>query len=186
MNRLAVSDTPIQDLKVINRHRAEDKRGFLSRIFCASELAAGGWFGPVRQVNHTLTIGEGTLRGMHYQSPPYPEMKLVTCLKGRVWDVAVDIREGSPTFLHWHAEILSQDKGNSLLIPEGFAHGFQVLSPEAEMLYLHSADYNKDCEGGLNPLDERLAIAWPLAVTLLSDRDSSHPMLGGDFKGISL
>ena len=105
-----------------------DARGFLSRLFCAEELRAAGWTGPIAQINHTHTARKGTVRGMHFQYPPHAEMKLVSCLRGEVWDVAVDIRAGSQTFLRWHAEILSADNGRALLIPQGFAHGFQALT----------------------------------------------------------
>jgi dTDP-4-dehydrorhamnose 3,5-epimerase len=111
-------------------------------------------------------------------------MKLVSCLRGEVWDVAVDLREGSPTFLQWHAERLSADNGVALLIPEGFAHGFQTLGDDVEMLYCHSAAYTSAAEGGLHPQDPRLGIAWPVAVTELSARDAGHPAITEEFKGV--
>jgi dTDP-4-dehydrorhamnose 3,5-epimerase len=113
-------------------------------------------------------------------------MKLIRCLKGRVWDVAVDLRRESPTFLHWHTEELTPANTRMMVIPEGFAHGFQVLEPESELLYLHTAFYTPGAEGGLRHDDPRLAINWPLAVTDLSPRDTAHPVISSDFSGIAL
>jgi dTDP-4-dehydrorhamnose 3,5-epimerase len=178
MNRFAVNDLPLEGLKLIARLRIGDSRGFLSRLFCAEELAAAGWVKPIAQINHTYTAMRGTVRGMHFQRPPHAEMKLVTCIRGEIWDVAVDVRAGSPSFLHWHAERLSADNGRALLIPEGFAHGFQALTDDVELLYCHSAVYSASAEAGLNPLDARLAITWPLSITELSARDAAHPLIG--------
>lgn len=184
MGRFTVKDMPIEGLKLIERQQLADSRGFFARLFCSEELAAAGWFKPIVQINHTLTQMQGTVRGMHYQLPPYAEMKLVTCLRGAVWDVAVDLRAGSPTFLQWHAEELSAANNRALLIPEGFAHGFQTLSNDCELLYLHAATYVPSAEGGLSPRDPALSITWPLAVAEISPRDARHPMLRKDFAGI--
>ena len=186
MNRLLVTDTPIHGVKLLQRQPLGDERGFLARLFCARELAHAGWHQPLAQINHTLTQQRGTLRGLHYQTAPHAEMKLVTCLRGAVWDVAVDLRRGSPTFLRWHAQHLSAANGNALLIPEGCAHGFQSLSDDAELLYCHSMPYEAQAEAGLHPLDERLGIAWPLPVALLSERDGRHPPVDGRFEGLHL
>ncbi len=184
--RFTVSDTSLSGLKVIERQMLGDARGFLARLFCAQELAAAGWDEPVAQINHTFTATAGTVRGMHYQQPPHSEMKLVSCLRGEVWDVAVDLRAGSPTFLKWHGERLSADNRRALLIPKGFAHGFQALSNEVEMLYCHSQPFVPLADAGLNPRDERLAIAWPLPVAGLSIRDAAHTMLDASYKGVHL
>jgi dTDP-4-dehydrorhamnose 3,5-epimerase len=121
---------------------------------------------------------------MHFQYPPHAEMKLVRCLKGRVWDVAVDLRYRSPTFLQWHAEELTPNSGRMMVIPEGFAHGFQVLEPDSELLYLHTAPYTPSAEGGLRHNDPKLGIHWPLHVTDLSERDAAHPLIGEAFQGV--
>ena len=113
-------------------------------------------------------------------------MKLVTCLRGVIYDVAVDLRNGSPTFLRWHAELLTPDNFRSLLIPEGFAHGFQTLTDECELLYLHTAPHEPNAEDGLHPSDPRLAIDWPLNIAKLSDRDQNHPMIDESFSGLVL
>jgi dTDP-4-dehydrorhamnose 3,5-epimerase len=183
---LTATSLPLQGLRLVNRHRAFDTRGFLSRIFCRSELAEAGWNRPVAQINHSQTIQIGTVRGLHYQRPPHAEMKLVTCIRGEVFDVAVDVRTGSPTFLQWHGQRLSAERGDALLIPKGFAHGFQTLSDYAELIYLHSEDFAPDAEAVLNPLDTRLSIAWPLPVRNLSSRDSNADSLPASFTGISV
>ncbi|TAN26613.1 MAG: dTDP-4-keto-6-deoxy-D-glucose epimerase [Castellaniella sp.] len=186
MSRLMVTRTAIAGLFVVQRQRLGDDRGFLSRLFCAEELASAGWVKPIAQINHTSTAVKGTVRGMHFQHPPYTEMKLVTCLRGAVWDVGLDLRANSATFLQWHATELSADNGCALLIPEGCAHGFQALSDDCELLYLHSSPYAARAEGGLSATDARLAISWPLPITLQSQRDLGHPRLTADFKGLEL
>lgn len=185
MSRFTVTDLPLQGLKLVERQRAGDSRGYLSRIFCADDLAMAGWHKPVAQINQTLTQLRGTVRGLHFQMPPDAEMKLVTCIKGSVWDVAVDLRKGSPTFLTWHAQELSAENCHALLIPEGFAHGFQTLEDECELLYLHSAAYAADAEAALNAKDPALAIGWPLSITEMSGRDKNHPMLDANFTGLT-
>ncbi len=174
MSRFDISDLPLPGLKLIQRKPLGDARGFLARLFCAQELAPAGWTSAIVQINHTHTARSGTVRGMHYQKPPHAEMKLVSCLQGKIWDVAVDLRKGSPTFLQWHAEELSADNHRALLIPEGFAHGFQTLSDDVHLIYCHSEAYHPASEEGLNALDPRLGIAWPLTIIELSDRDSTH------------
>lgn len=184
VSRFDVADLQLSGLKRVERTRLEDERGFLSRLFCAEDLAAAGWTKNIAQINQTLTRRRGTVRGLHFQRPPHAEMKLVSCLRGAVWDVAVDLRAGSPTFLRWHAEELSADNRRALLIPEGFAHGFQALAEDCELLYIHSASYDKTAEGGLDPRDPALDIAWPLPVTDMSERDRSHPRLSDAFQGL--
>ncbi|MDX2143328.1 MAG: dTDP-4-dehydrorhamnose 3,5-epimerase [Rhodospirillaceae bacterium] len=186
MSRFEISDSRIEGLKVIQRHKVGDSRGFLSRLFCQDTLSRAGWGKPISQINHTFTSRRGTVRGMHFQHPPRAEAKLVTCLVGAIWDVAVDIRTRSPTFGQWHAVELTEDNAVSFLIPEGFAHGFQALSDNVQMLYCHSEAYAPDVEGGLNPLDPRLNIKWPLALAEISQRDQNHPMLSDAFKGVDL
>jgi dTDP-4-dehydrorhamnose 3,5-epimerase len=186
MSRFAVTNLPLAGLKLIERQRLGDSRGFLTRVFCAEELTAAGWVKPIAQINHTYTAKRGTVRGMHFQLPPHAEMKLVSCIRGEVFDVAVDLRANSPTFLQWHAEHLSAENGRALLIPEGFAHGFQTLTEECEMFYLHSERHQPHCESGLNPNDPRIAITWPIVIEEISARDSSHPVLTTEFTGVVL
>ena len=186
MSRFTVSDTALAGLKCVTRHVLGDVRGSLTRLFCADDLAGAGWHSAIAQINLTVTAQKGTVRGLHFQKPPHAEMKLVSCLKGEVWDVAVDLRADSPTFLNWHAEILSADNHRALLIPEGFAHGFQALTDDVEMLYCHSVPYCAQADSGLNALDSRLGIAWPLPMALMSARDTAHPLLTPDFEGVRL
>jgi len=186
MSRFVLHSTPINGLQVIERQPVGDSRGFLERLFCQETLNSPLQGKPIRQINRTLTQNKGTVRGLHFQYPPYAETKIVTCIKGQVWDVAVDLRGGSPTFLQHHAVMLSEDNHQSYLIPEGFAHGFQTLTPDCEMLYLHTADYSAEAEGALNACDPRLAINWPQPISDRSERDKNHAMLTDDFHGMDL
>lgn len=183
MSRFFVTETPLVGLKKITRQRLGDQRGFFSRMFCATDLRSAGWPEPVAQINLSFNASRGTVRGLHFQRPPHAEDKLVSCLRGAVWDVAVDIRRGSPTFLQWHAETLSADSGEALLIPKGFAHGFQTLSDDVELLYCHSVAYAPDFDDGLQPFDPVIGVNWPLAITELSVRDEQRLPVAADFKG---
>lgn len=184
--RFDILDTPLGGLRVVRRKPIGDSRGYLERMFCAEELQMLVGGSPIVQVNHSCTARAGTVRGMHFQHPPHAELKFVSCLGGEVFDVAVDLRSGSPTFLHWHAELLSAGNHLTLVIPAGFAHGFQTLTSDCEMLYLHTSAYQPEAEGALNARDPRLAIQWPLPVAGLSPRDAAHPMLDEHFTGVAL
>jgi dTDP-4-dehydrorhamnose 3,5-epimerase len=138
------------------------------------------------QINHSCTEAVGAVRGLHYQHAPHAEMKLVRCFKGKVWDVAVDLRPQSPSYKRWYAQELSPQNAHMMVIPEGFAHGFQVLEAGSELLYLHTALYKPDSEGGVRHDDPALGITWPLPVTDISARDSSHAYIDTTFRGIVL
>jgi dTDP-4-dehydrorhamnose 3,5-epimerase len=183
---LRLTNLPIEGLILIERQPKGDSRGFLTRIFCAEALSEAGWNKPIIQINHTYTSLSGTVRGMHYQKKPYSEMKLVTCIRGLVWDVAIDLRKNSPTFLQWNAEYLSAENSKALLIPEGFAHGYQALSNDVELLYCHSASHNLESEAGLNARDPSLGINWPLEITEISKRDSMNTLIDSEFSGVNL
>jgi dTDP-4-dehydrorhamnose 3,5-epimerase len=184
--RLTLEPTALAGVHVLQRHPIGDARGYLERLFCDNELAEWLGGGSIRQVNHTLTATAGTVRGMHFQRAPHAEAKIVTCLRGEIFDVAVDLRRGSPTFLRWHGERLSAANHRSLLIPPGVAHGFQTLVPDCELLYFHTMPFAPDAEGGVHPTDPRIGVSWPLPVAGLSPRDAGHPALGDDFQGLSL
>jgi dTDP-4-dehydrorhamnose 3,5-epimerase len=184
MARLSFAATPIAGVLVVERSQIEDQRGYLSRVFSSDEFAAAGWKPPIAQINLSCTRRAGTVRGMHVQVPPHAEDKLVTCVRGEIFDVAVDLRHGSPTFLQWHGVKLSANGLTSLLIPRGCAHGYQTLTGDCELLYAHSAPHRAASELGVNAQDPRVSINWPLPVTGLSERDRSHPMLTADFSGI--
>jgi dTDP-4-dehydrorhamnose 3,5-epimerase len=183
-SRFDLVGTPIPGLMVAVRKALQDERGWLERVFCADELAPLMGGRRIAQINRTLTASAGTVRGLHYQRPPAADMKLVTCLRGQVMDVAVDVRRGSPTFLRWHAGLLTGDNRRTVVIPEGFAHGFQTLTDDCELLYLHTNVYVPDLEGGLDATDPRLGIDWPLPVGTRSDRDRNHPTVTPAFQGI--
>lgn len=186
MSRFDCFNTAIGDLKVIQRKSIQDNRGFLSRFYCAEAFSANGMHKPIVQINHTLTRQKGAVRGLHFQRPPFAEIKVVSCIKGEILDIAVDIRQGSPTFLKWHAEILNEQNQRSLMIPEGFAHGFQTLTENCELIYLHTAAYHQPSEDGLNIQDSLLGIQLPLEITDLSERDRMHPMITNDFLGLAV
>jgi dTDP-4-dehydrorhamnose 3,5-epimerase len=185
MSRFRIVDTPIAGLKIVERTRRSDERGFLTRLFCAEELAAVGWSRPIVQINQTLTRRPGAVRGMHFQFPPHAEMKLVSCIRGEVWDVAIDLRRASPTFLKWFGAPLSAENGHALLIPEGCAHGFQTIVEDCELVYFHTCAYDAASEGAVHPREPRVAVEWPREITELSARDQGHPMLSTTFQGIS-
>jgi dTDP-4-dehydrorhamnose 3,5-epimerase len=181
-----IIDTPLAGVKKIVRKVRDDSRGSFERIFCSEELVAAGWGESIAQVNRSLTAYRGTVRGLHFQLPPHAEMKLVSCIRGEVWDVVVDLRRGSPTFMHWHAESLSPHNAVALLIPKGVAHGFQSLCDQSELLYCHSAAYAPTAEGGVRFDDPAIGIPWPLPPCNQSQRDLAHPLIAPDFTGFSL
>lgn len=181
-----IKHTALSDLFLIERIPVIDKRGFLSRIYCEKELITLGLHHGITQINLTMTRQKGAVRGLHFQFPPHAEKKLVTCVRGEIFDVAVDLRKNSSTFMCWHSEILSEENHSSMLIPEGFAHGFQALRPNCELLYLHTDFYTPSVEGALNVKEPKLGIKWPMKITDISERDLSHPMITDDFGGITL
>lgn len=182
--RFEITPLSLAGVSVIRRRRTDDARGWFSRLFCADALAAAGWTWPVSQINQSSTSKAGTVRGLHYQRPPHTEAKLVICLRGRAWDVALDLRSGSPSFLRWCAREISAEEGTALLIPPGCAHGFQALSDDVELLYLHSVPYVSSHDAGVNPLDPRVAISWPMPIALMSRKDATRPFLDIDFPGL--
>ena len=162
---------------LVRRTPLIDDRGAFARIFCAEALQGIGWPGPVAQINHSRTTRAGTVRGLHFQRLPHAEAKLVVCIRGAVHDVAVDIRADSPARYAHAGTRLSADTATAMYVPEGFAHGFQALSDDVELIYIHSAPYAAAAEAGLRHDDPRLGIAWPLPVTGLSERDASFPLI---------
>jgi dTDP-4-dehydrorhamnose 3,5-epimerase len=161
-----------------------DERGRFARLLCMEELEKIGHTKQIVQVNHSYSRSKGTIRGMHFQYPPFGEIKLVTCLRGKVFDVIVDLRAGSSTFLTWQGLELSEENRRMMYIPEGFAHGFQTLEDDVELLYFHTAFYTPNSEGGVRYDDEKLKILWPLPVSEVSARDRKHKKITNDFKGI--
>jgi dTDP-4-dehydrorhamnose 3,5-epimerase len=184
--RFQFHSTPLVGLYVIEPQPLQDARGSFERLFCQQEFQAMGLMKPIVQINHSFTRQKGAIRGMHFQYPPQIETKIVRCLRGAIFDVAVDIRASSPTFLHWHGEMLTSANGKMLYLPDGFAHGFQTLEDDVELLYLHTALYDAGSEGGLSFRDPQLDICWPLAPTDISERDQRHALIGEQFQGIVL
>ena len=183
---MKILETSIPDLLVIEIDNFEDHRGGFSRLFCEEKMSQILLHRRILQINHSFTKNIGAVRGLHFQIPPSAEMKFVKCLRGNVWDIAVDLRKNSPSYLKWHAEELSSVNGRMMVIPEGFAHGYQVLEVNSELLYFHTAFYRRELERGISYDDPILKIDWPLSVVDLSERDKQHPIIDSDFSGISL
>ena len=161
----------------------EDGRGRFNRVWCERGFVDAGIAVRFVQMNHSVTLGRGTVRGLHYQRPPAAEAKLVGCVAGRAFDVAVDLRAGSPTFLKWASVTI--DPATSFFIPEGCAHGFQALEDEVGLVYLHSAAYAAEHENGLRADDPALAIDWPLPIANRSERDEGFALIDASFEGLS-
>jgi len=175
--------TSIAGAYEIRHDLRSDERGRFHRQYCEREFAAASLGTRWVQVNHSVTLGSGSVRGMHFQRPPAAEAKLVSCTYGRAFDVAVDLRRGSETFLKWSA--VDIDESRSFYIPEGCAHGFQALTEEVHLIYMHSAPYAPEAEGGLRFDDPALGIAWPLPIGTVSDRDRSFALVDGGFEGLA-
>lgn len=183
---MKIVDDCIAGVHVLESTVFQDERGAFSRLFCAKELQPILGSREIMQINHSVTRRAGAIRGMHYQHSPHAEMKIVRCLKGRVFDVAIDLRRGSPTFLQWTSVELSPENRRALVIPEGCAHGFQVLEAHSELLYLHTAQYTPAAESAVRFDDARVSVDWPLEPVDVSTRDQSHPYLEENFLGIAL
>lgn len=171
---------------LIEAETFQDQRGTFVRFFCQNEFDKIHKGKPIEQINYSRTVPKGAVRGLHFQRPPKTETRLVRCLRGSVFDVIVDLRSGSETFLQWHGEILSGKNMKMLYVPDGFAHGFQALEENVEMLYLHTGFYDPEYEGGVRYDDPRLRVQWPLSIAEISDRDRSHPLLTAEFEGLDL
>ena len=161
-----------------------DSRGWFARAFCKEEFLQINHNKEWLQINHSFSAEKGTIRGLHFQLSPHSEIKLVRCIAGKVFDVIVDLRKDSETFLQWFGVELSAENKRMIYIPEGFAHGFQTLSDNCELIYHHSAYYKSDMEMGMNSHDPKININWPLEATVVSDRDKSHDFITNNFKGI--
>ncbi len=182
---IRLEPTPIEGLIVYYSEAHADNRGSFSRLFCVDELQTAFGDRAVVQINRSMTTKVGAIRGMHFQFAPHAEMKVVRCMRGKAFDVAVDLRKESPTRLRWHGVLLSPEVNNALVIPEGFAHGFQVLEESTELLYLHSGRYTPSAEGGIHYGDPSIGVAWPLPVTEISDRDRALPTADTVFPGFT-
>ena len=169
--------TDLNDAWLIDLDRRGDDRGFFARTMCAEEFAAHGMKTVYVQQNTSLSAQRGTLRGMHFQLPPYTEAKLVRCIKGAIVDIIVDLRQDSSTYLKHQAFELDESNRRQLYVPPGFAHSFQTVSDDAEVSYLVSAPYTPSAERGVRYNDPAFGIKWPVPVTVISDKDANWPLL---------
>ena len=185
MNSLRIDPLALEGAALVTSNPCRDERGTFARLFCETELRSILGERRIVSVNFSQTNMVGAVRGLHFQYRPHGETKLVRCLAGRVFDVIVDIRTGSSTFLHWTNVVLEPDKFQMVVIPEGCAHGFQVLESPASLLYLHTAPHAPEAEGELCPIYPRLSINWPLQIAQMSVRDQYFPHLTDDFYGVA-
>ena len=177
-------ETPLWGAYVIEVEKHEDERGFFARSWCAREFGAKGLDHHLVQCNVSFNKRKGTLRGLHYQTPPNAEVKLVRCTKGSLFDVIVDLRKDSPTFLKWFAIELTATNYRMLYIPKLFAHGFQTLEDDTEIFYQMSEFYEPAASKGLRWNDPRLGINWPVAGRTMSQKDQAYPNLEVSFVGL--
>lgn len=175
--RFVFEPTPLAGVWLVQRKPIADARGFFARLYCADEFGAIGLRSPPAQLNHSYSRHAGTVRGLHFQHPPHQETKIVSCPAGRIFDVAVDLRRGSPTFLQWFGAELSAENQRSLVVPPGFAHGFQTLVDDSQTLYCVTAPYHAAAEDGVQPFDPAIGVRWPLAATEVSPRDAQRALL---------
>jgi dTDP-4-dehydrorhamnose 3,5-epimerase len=179
-----VEDLPLNGLKLIKRKLKNDNRGFFSNIYSADQLSLIGFSKPISQINHSFSSRIGTIRGMHYQTHPYIDTKLINLIRGEIVNVVVDLRVQSSTFMASFGMKLTEAENVGLLIPAGFAQGFQTISNDVDIIYCHTERYVKDFERGLNPFDPALSIDWPLPVSEISERDKNHQFINANFKGL--
>ncbi len=173
-----LSEIKLPGLKLLRPKRFVDHRGFFAETYSQRAYAALGIDATFVQDNHSLSAAAGTVRGLHFQAPPHSQAKLVRCGRGAIFDVAVDIRRGSPTYGQWAGYTLSGENGAQLYIPVGFAHGFATLEPDSEIIYKCSDYYAPETEGALRWDDPDICIDWPLAgEAVLSEKDARAPLL---------
>jgi len=181
---MTFTETSLKGSFIVLLKPFSDERGWFARTYCKNEFATIGHEKEWVQMNHSFTAAKGTVRGMHFQHPPFSEIKMVRCVAGAVLDVIVDIRKNSPTFLQHVTVELSAANKQMIYIPAGFAHGFQTLADDTELIYHHSEYYQPGVEGGLRFNDNALNIQWPWPAINVSERDNNHPLLDEQFKGI--
>ena len=178
------TETLLKGSYTIELNTFADDRGWFARTYCKNEFAAIGHTKDWMQMNHSFTKHKGAIRGMHFQLQPFKEIKLVRCIAGSVYDIIIDLRKDSATFLKSFGVELSAQNKKMIYIPEGFAHGFQALSEDCELIYHHSEFYTPGAEGGIQYNDPKINIDWLRPVTNISERDTKHPLLDDNFKGI--
>ena len=179
-------ETSFEGLWVIEPEMKSDARGFITRLFCKNEFSSINFKQEFVQENLSFSKVKGTFRGFHHQMQPYAEKKLVRCISGKIIDFVIDLRKNSPTFLKSFSLELNSEKLNMMLIPEGFAHGFQTLTDNCLMLYLHTNFYNPKYERGIRYDEPKFNICMPIPIKEISERDKNHPYLSNEFEGIIL
>ncbi len=172
-------ETPISDLFYLERPVRRDDRGFFTRLFGQDEIAAAGRSIDAYHVNSSMSTTTGTLRGIHFQYPPYAEEKVVSCIAGSIWDVAVDLRPNSPTRFQWFGIELTPSNGLSLIVPKGFGHAFITLEPNTTVIYVVTSPYRLSHESGIRYDDSKIDISWPITPSVLSPKDLSWPPVNG-------
>lgn len=179
MLKFSATSLANSDVLLIKSHRFQDARGYFAETYSESEFASFGIETHFVQDNHSMSTARGTVRGLHFQTPPYPQSKLVRVIKGAIFDVAVDLRKGSPLFGNWFGARLDADSGEQIFIPRGFAHGFCTLQPQTEVIYKVDNSYSAECESGLFWADPDISIDWPISddEAILSDKDKKLPTL---------
>jgi dTDP-4-dehydrorhamnose 3,5-epimerase len=178
------TETSLKGSCTITLQPVEDERGWFARTYCKNEFEHIGHTKDWVQLNHSFTKKKATIRGMHYQLKPFSEIKLVRCIAGAVYDVIIDIRKGSPTFLNYFGVELSASNKKMIYIPDGFAHGFQALTDDCELIYHHSQFYTPGIEAGIRYNDVAINIRWPLDAINVSERDNTHLLIDTNFKGL--
>lgn len=178
--------TQLDGAYIIELQPLSDDRGLFARTFCKNEFREIGHDQEFVQFNHSINNNKGTIRGMHYQFPPFTEIKLIRCIRGSVFDVIIDLRKGSATFLKYLSVELSEKNMLSLYIPQGFAHGFQTLEDNTQLIYHHTAFYTPGNEGGIRYNDPAVGISWPLPVSVITEKDLKHNLINNSFKGITI
>jgi len=180
------TETPLKGSFVIDLEPFSDDRGWFARTFCKKDFQEIGHHKEWVQLNHSVTYKKGSIRGMHFQYPPHSEIKMVRCIAGAIYDVIIDLRQESSSFLQWFGAELSADNKKMLYIPEGFAHGFQTLTDDCQLIYHHTSFYVPGAEGGIRYDDQRVNIKWKQPVADISERDKNHPLINDTFTGIKL
>ncbi len=174
----------LKDLYTIELQPLTDERGFFTRTFCKEKFSSIGFKEEFVQFNHSFNSLKGTIRGMHYQKPPFSETKLIRCIQGSVYDVAIDLRKNSPTYLQYFGVELSAENLKCILIPHGFAHGFQTLEDNTALIYHHSNFYTPNTEGGIRYNDPTINIQWKFPPINVSQRDLNHPLINNNFQAL--
>ncbi len=178
--------TPLDGAFTIELERRGDERGFFSRFFCEKEFAAAGLETRFPQINNSVSARKGAIRGLHYQLTPNAEVKVMRCVRGAMYDVIVDLRAGSPTYLHWFGAELTAENRTMMYVPRGFAHGFLSLTDEVEVVYMASAFYAPGSERGLRWDDPVIGIEWPIKPVEVSDKDRSWPDFDSGWHGVEM